>query len=126
MTFTDAIKTCFSKYATFQGRAARPEFWYFALFVFLGNFLCGLIDRSLFGTAAEGQPVSILGALFSLAIFLPWIAVGVRRLHDVDKSGWWYLLILIPIIGTLVLLYFVVQRSTDGPNDYGPKPKRAG
>ncbi|QFS82746.1 Inner membrane protein YhaH [Roseivivax sp. THAF40] len=124
MTFTEAIKTCFSKYATFQGRAARPEFWYFALFLVLGNFLCGLIDRALFGTSAAGQPVSILGALFSLAVFLPWIAVGVRRLHDVNKSGWWYLLVLIPVIGALVLLYFFVQRGAGGANDYGPRDRQ--
>ena len=62
----------------------------------------------------------------SEAVFLPWIAVGVRRLHDVNKSGWWYLLILLPVIGTLVLLYFFVQRGAGGSNDYGPRVTQSG
>jgi uncharacterized membrane protein YhaH (DUF805 family) len=122
MGFQDAVRTCLGKYATFSGRAPRAEFWWFALFVLLGNLLFGALDGLFFGTAPDGQPVSLLGAVFSLAVLLPNIAVGVRRLHDRDMSGWWYLLILIPILGALVLLWFFVQKGTDGPNRFGPDP----
>jgi uncharacterized membrane protein YhaH (DUF805 family) len=86
------------------------------------NFALGIVDRAIFGIAPDGQPVSILGALFSLAVLLPTIAVGVRRLHDIDRTGWWYLLILIPVLGALVLLFFFVQRGTVGANRFGPDP----
>lgn len=122
MTFQETIKKCFSDYVTFSGRAPRAEFWWFMLFIFLGNMAAGLLDGILFGRAGGGQQISILGALFGLAVFLPSIAVGVRRLHDLDKSGWWYLLVLIPLIGTLILIFFYVQRGTEGPNQYGPDP----
>ncbi|SIS91740.1 Uncharacterized membrane protein YhaH, DUF805 family [Roseivivax lentus] len=125
MNFQDAVTTCFSKYATFRGRARRSEFWWFILFVTVANMVLSMIDGLLFGTATDGQPVSILGALFSLAVFLPALAVGVRRLHDIGKSGWWYLLCLIPVIGALVLIYFFVQRGMDGVNDFGPDPLAA-
>ena len=82
----------------------------------------GFIDQMLFGGMVGGQQISVLGALFSLAMFLPSLAAGVRRLHDLDKSGWWYLLVLIPIIGALVLLYFFVQKGTAGANRFGPPP----
>lgn len=88
----------------------------------ISNFVLGIVDRILFGMAVDGQQVSLLGALFSLAVLLPNIAVGVRRLHDLDKSGWWYLLILIPLVGALVLIYFFVQKGTDGPNRFGADP----
>lgn len=122
MDFQTSIKTCLSKYATFSGRAQRSEFWWFVLFILATNAVLNVLDRMFFGIAADGQPVSVLGALFSLGIFIPNIAVGVRRLHDLDKSGWWYLLVLIPIIGFLVLLYFFVQKGSDGPNRFGADP----
>lgn len=122
MSFQDAVRTCFAKYATFSGRAPRSEFWWFVLFTVLVNFALGVVDRAIFGIAPDGQPVSILGALFSLAVLLPTIAVGVRRLHDLDRTGWWYLLILIPVLGALVLLFFFVQRGTVGANRFGPDP----
>ena len=122
MGFQDAVRTCLGNYATFSGRAPRAEFWWFALFVLLGNLLFGIVDGLIFGAASDGQPVSLLGALFSLAVLLPNIAVGVRRLHDRDMSGWWYLLVLVPVLGALVLLWFFVQKGTDGPNRFGPDP----
>jgi uncharacterized membrane protein YhaH (DUF805 family) len=122
MDFQSAVKKCFANYVTFTGRAARSELWWFVLFILIGNVVFSLVDGLLFGSTAEGQPVSILGAVFSLAVFLPSIAVGVRRLHDLDKSGWWYLLVLIPILGALVLIYFFVQKGTDGPNRFGADP----
>ena len=122
MGFQEAVKKCFSEYITFTGRAARSELWWFVLFIFLGNLVFSFLDRMLFGSGMDGQQVSILGALFSLAVFLPSIAVGVRRLHDLDKSGWWYLLILIPLLGALILIFFFVQKGTTGPNRFGDDP----
>lgn len=122
MGFQEAVKKCFSEYITFTGRAARSELWWFVLFILLGNLVFSFLDRMLFGSGMDGQQVSILGALFSLAVFLPSIAVGVRRLHDLDKSGWWYLLILIPLLGALILIFFFVQKGTTGPNRFGEDP----
>lgn len=123
MDFQTAIKACFSKYVTFSGRASRSEFWWFILFIVIGNFVLGIVDLSLFGRSAGGDSISILGGLFSLAVFLPSIAVGVRRLHDVDKSGWWYLLALIPLVGGLILIvFFFIHRGTPGANRFGEDP----
>lgn len=122
MGFQEAVRKCFSDYATFAGRAPRAEFWWFMLFLFLGNLAFAIIDGILFGTAADGEPISVLGGLFSLAVLLPSIAVGVRRLHDLGRSGWWYLLILVPVIGVLVLIFFFVQTGTEGDNRFGPDP----
>ncbi len=119
MGFQDAVRTCFEKYATFNGRAARPEFWWFALFLVLANIVLGLADGAVFPGDTR-----LLGPLFTLATIVPTIAVSVRRLHDIGKTGWWVLLHLIPVIGFLVMLYFYVQRSEDGPNEYGPPPVR--
>ncbi|SFE61877.1 DUF805 domain-containing protein [Roseivivax sediminis] len=122
MDFKVAVQTCFSKYVTFTGRARRSEFWWFVLFIVVGNVIASLLDSLLFGWMTSGHTVSILGALFGLAVFLPSIAAGVRRLHDLDRTGWWYLLVLIPVIGTLILIFFFVQKGTDGANRYGPDP----
>ena len=119
MTFQDAVRKCFENYATFSGRAARPEFWWFALFLFLANIVLGLIDAAILPT-----DVSLLAPLFGLATIVPAVAVSVRRLHDIGKSGWWVLLHLIPVIGFLVMLYFYVQPTEPGANEYGPQPVR--
>ena len=103
--FIKAVKTCFNKYVEFKGRAARPEFWWFFLFQLLVSIVLGMVSQTLSGLAG-------------LALLLPGLAVGARRLHDTDKSAWLLLLGLIPILGWLVLLYFFVQPS--GPaNQYG-------
>ena len=104
------------KYAVFSGRARRKEYWMFALFNCIIAFVIGFIEG--FG----GSP-GIVGMLYSLAVLIPSIAVSVRRLHDTDRSGWWCLIALVPLIGTIVLLVFVVQDSKPGENQYGPNPK---
>lgn len=115
MGFQEAVRTVLSKYATFTGRAARPEFWWFALFSFIVHLVASFIDQLIFGH-------QILDGLTSLALLLPSLAVGVRRLHDTGKSGWWLLLLLIPIIGWLVLIYFYIQPGEPGDNQFGPAP----
>lgn len=115
MGFQDSIRTVLSKYATFTGRAGRPEFWWFVLFNFLVNLVTSIIDGAVFGSP-------VLNTVTGLALILPSIAVGVRRLHDIDRSGWWLLLGLIPVIGWIVLIYFNVQPGQQGDNRFGPQP----
>ncbi len=125
MDFSTAARTVLTqKYATFSGRAARSEFWWFALFSFGMSIILNIVDAALFSSLTGG--VGLLGLIWMLAVIVPSIAVGVRRLHDVDKSGWWYLLIFVPLIGVLILIYFFIQKGTDGPNQFGNDPIAAG
>lgn len=114
MSFTEAVRVVFSKYATFAGRAQRPEYWWFALFGFLVSIVAAIVDAIL-GT---GYLVQIL---VILPLVLPGIAVAVRRLHDTGRSGGWYFISFIPFVGAIVMIVFLVQKS-DGDNDYGPSP----
>ncbi len=104
-------------YATFTGRARRQEYWMYVLFVFIISIALAIVDAVL-GTA-------VLGLIFTLAILVPSIAVCARRLHDTGRSGWWQLIQLIPLIGFIVLLIFLVQDSNPGENAYGANPKEA-
>jgi len=113
--YIDVIK----KYATFEGRARRKEYWTFALVGFLISLVLGFFDRIIFDTGGYG----ILTGLYSLFIFLPSLAVAVRRLHDIGKSGWMILVGLIPFIGWIWLLVLYLTDSEPGPNEYGPNPK---
>ncbi len=116
------FKLALSKYAQFHGRSRRKEYWYFVLFVVIISIIATIIDMVL-GTYNEEYGVGILSGLFSLFILVPGIAVAIRRLHDTGRSGWWYLLALLPVIGAIVLLIFFVQDSEQGTNKYGPNPK---
>jgi uncharacterized membrane protein YhaH (DUF805 family) len=116
--YLDVLK----KYAVFSGRARRKEYWMFVLFNLIVAFVLGIVDNML-GTVSQPYGVGTLGALYSLAVLLPSIGVGVRRLHDTNRSGWWLLIGLIPVIGWIVLLVFFVQDSTPGENRFGPNPK---
>ena len=111
----------FKQYATFDGRAQRAEYWYFMLFYFLGYIIVSVVD-SIIGTFSAEAGMGLLGAIFMLVHFLPSIGVSIRRLHDIGKSGWWYLLILIPLLGPIVLLVFFVLDSRED-NIYGQNPK---
>lgn len=114
MDFITAIKTGFTKFAGFQGRAIRSEYWYFILFVMLGSAVLALID-AVVGTG-------VLSLIFTLVTLIPTIAVSVRRLHDTDRSGWWYLLFLVPLVGAVVLLIWFCARGTNGANRFGEDP----
>jgi len=109
-------------YVGFSGRARRKEYWMFTLFSLIASILLGIGDVVL-GTFNEASGWGLLGALYLLAVFLPSVAVSVRRLHDIDKSGWWLLLILVPLVGALVLLVFAIMEGTRGDNRFGPDPK---
>ena len=118
--FVEALK----KYAVFSGRSRRKEYWYFVLFVIIISTVLNIID-GLIGAYERIAGVGLLSSIFSLAILIPSIAVTVRRLHDIDRSGWWLLIALVPLVGWIVLLVFSVQESTPGSNKYGPNPKSA-
>jgi len=106
------------KYAVFNGRARRSEFWWFTLINAIVGAALGLIDTVIFGVN-----YGILSGLYGLAVLIPTIAVAVRRLHDTNRSGWWLLIGLIPLFGFIVLLIFYFQNSTPGSNRFGDNPK---
>lgn len=110
------------KYATFEGRARRKEYWFFILFNVLAVVVLGIIDVVL-GTSSKEAGLGLLSGIYLLAVLLPALAVTVPRLHDTDRSGWWILIEFIPLIGGLVLLVFTLLDSTPGSNRFGPSPK---
>ncbi len=114
--------TALNKYATFSGRAQRAEYWYFFLFYILIFIGLSIID-GVMGSFSGETGMGLLGGLMSLALLIPSVAVGVRRLHDTGRSGWWLLIALIPLVGAIVILVFTVQDSETGTNAYGPNPK---
>jgi uncharacterized membrane protein YhaH (DUF805 family) len=117
MGIQEAVTTCFSKYVTFDGRAARPEYWWWVLFIIIGSVILQIVGAVVLGT--DSGAGGVVSGLFSLATFLPGLAVAARRLHDTGRSGWWLLISFIPLVGWLVLIYFLVQPGTAGPNQYG-------
>ncbi len=119
MNMSEAVRTCLSKYATFSGRAGRPEFWWWVLAVILVSIVANIIDAIVFGVGPEGQSIGVLSGLLGLALILPQLAVAARRLHDTDRSAWWLLIGLIPVVGFLVLLWFYIQKGTPGTNRFG-------
>ena len=125
--FLETIKT---RYAKFNGRARRSEYWYFTLFSFLITFVLGLVDafviNPMIGVSADQAGTGgLLQFAMALVLFIPSLALAVRRLHDIGKSGWWLLIALIPLVGALVLLYFFITDSQSGSNAYGENPKGA-
>jgi len=114
--FLDVVK---NKYAQFDGRATRSEYWYFTLFFMIGYILLFIIDAFLM--QMTGLPLPILTLIFALGLVIPSIAVAIRRLHDIGKSGWWYLLAIVPIVSLVLIAFFVMDSKED--NQYGPNPK---
>ena len=121
LTFTDAVKVCFSKYADFSGRARRQEYWYFVVFNMVAQAILNFVGRLIFG--ADSSMSTALTGLFSLAVFIPSLAVTWRRLHDVDKSGAYYLFMLIPLVGWIIVLVQLCKDSQPGQNRFGVSPK---
>ena len=120
MDFQTSVKTCFKKYADFSGRALRSELWWFALFGVLGGIVTTIIDVMILGYSIESYgPVNII---FSVVLILPGIAVTARRLHDVNRSGWWQLIEL-TIVGILLILVWNVTEGEKKKNKYGPPIK---
>ena len=120
MNFQTSIKTCFNKFAVFSGRASRSEFWFFVLFGFLGGIIAIIIDVMILGYPyEENGPINLI---FSVALIIPSIAVAARRLHDINKSGWWQLL-WITIIGGILLIIWHATEGEKKKNKFGPPIK---
>ncbi len=109
------------KYTVFTGRARRKEYWFFVLFNLLISAALSIVDN-ITGTSS-GYGAGLLGGIYALAVLLPAIAVTIRRLHDTGRSGWWILILLVPVVGCIVLLVFMVLEGQPGDNQYGPSPK---
>lgn len=127
MTMMEAVSKVLSNYSNFSGRAARPEFWWWVLAFILLQIATSIVDSAIIApllgldpfAPGTGQPLSLL---VTLALLVPYVAVSVRRLHDTGRSGWWFLVGVIPIIGPLVLLIWYVQPGTPGDNAFGAAP----
>ncbi|WP_347265748.1 DUF805 domain-containing protein [Paracoccus sp. (in: a-proteobacteria)] len=119
MNLVQAVTTCFSKYASFEGRASRSEYWWFTLFNVIVSSVLSLLQGGL------GHEIG-MADLYALAVLLPGLGVSVRRLHDIGRSGWWLLVILVPLVGWIVLLVWHCTRGEGGPNRFGPDPLTAG
>lgn len=115
MNIVNNYKEVLRKYTVFTGRASRAEFWYFTLASILISIVLGMF----------GRLGNMLGFVYSIAVLLPTIGVGIRRLHDTNRSGWWFLLLLIPVIGWIVLIVFYAIEGDAGDNQYGPNLKGA-
>jgi uncharacterized membrane protein YhaH (DUF805 family) len=130
LSFSEAIKTCFQKYAEFRGRASRPEFWWFVLLYYIVIFapvvpliavgsVGGPFDES--GTNVAGVVFGIVIGVAVLALIIPYLAVGTRWLHDTGKPGWWWFITLVPF-GWIILIVFLASEGGKGSNQYGPPP----
>lgn len=118
MNFGPAIGSGFKKYIVFRGRSSRSEFWYWALFVNFASLVTVILDWILFPARVVG-PVAIL---FALVVILPEISLSIRRLHDIDKSGWWMVLGLAPVVGWIILIVWAIRKGDAIRNRFGPDP----
>jgi uncharacterized membrane protein YhaH (DUF805 family) len=114
MSFADSIRTCFTKYAEFKGRASRPEYWWFVLFYLIVYIASAIIA----GAVDSSWPIVVVG----LAFILPLLAAAVRRLHDTGRSGWWYFIWLVPLAGPIIVIVFLATQGNPGANQYGSPP----
>lgn len=114
------IKCVTTDYFNFQGRARRKEYWMFTLFSFIIYMILFIIFAKIMSLP---KGYMITAAIYTLAVFFPTLAVTIRRLHDINRSGWWYLLNFIPLIGGLIIFIFLLLDSTPGDNNYGENPK---
>lgn len=127
VSFSDAIRSGWANYANFSGRSGRSAYWWWVLFTSILSLVSQTLDSWLrpggMGTQSyAGVWVGLITGIVSLVLIVPSVAVMVRRLHDTDRSGWWWLIVVIPVIGWLVLIYFLVTPGTPGVNRFGPPP----
>lgn len=121
MTPVDWAKRPLQKYAEFTGRASRPEYWWFVLAQIVVMLVAMFLD-SMLGTDFGGTGYGLIYLVVALGLLVPAIAVGIRRLHDTDRSGWWLLIALIPFVGAIILIVFLASEGNNGDNQYGPPP----
>ena len=117
--YLEALK----KYAVFSGRSRRKEYWYFVLFNIIVSIVLGWID-ALLGTRGSYAGAGLLSGIYGLAVLIPTLAVTVRRLHDIDRTGWWILIGLVPLIGAIVLLVFALLTGRRAPTGTAPTRRR--
>ena len=117
MNFQQAISSGFGNYVNFSGRAARSEFWYWLLFALIVSVATAILDTAIF----PDSYVSPFNAISGLILFLPGLAMWVRRLHDLDRTGWW-MLIVFTVIGIILLIVWACMKGTTGTSRYGPDP----
>jgi len=122
MTNIELMFRPLKKYAVFSGRARRKEYWLFLLFFSVLSFIGGIVDAAFLGYEDFDDGVSIVGLLLTLVFVVPGIAVLVRRLHDLDKSGWWILPFFIPLVNLILMLAFLTRSGTNGMNRFGTDP----
>ena len=129
MGFAAAVKSFWSNYTTFSGRARRSEYWFIQLFLLLTNLAAAAIDLALMDGDVDRFIANggggIVGLVWIVATIVPALAALIRRLHDTSRSGWWALMVLVPIAGAIVILVFTVEDSVSGDNAYGASPKAA-
>jgi len=117
----DYFLGAYKKYADFTGRARRKEYWMFILFYLIAVIVLSIID-GVIGTFSMEAGAGLLSSIFLLGSLVPQIAITARRLHDINKSGWWQLLVIVPFIGAIVLFIFYILKGTDGDNRFGVDP----
>ncbi len=121
VSFTEAIKMALQQnYCNFSGRSSRSEYWWFTLFNLIIGFILGFI-----GSMISQQAYYVLSAIVNLGLLLPGLGLVVRRLHDINKSGWWILINLIPVVGWIIMLVWLCKDSDPTDNQYGPVPNIA-
>ena len=129
MGFATAVKSFWSNYTNFSGRARRSEYWFIQLFLLLTNLAAAAIDLALMNGDVDRLIANggggIVGLIWIVATIVPALAALIRRLHDTSRSGWWALMVLVPIAGAIVILVFTVEDSVSGDNTYGASPKAA-
>ena len=121
MGFAQALASGFKNYVNFSGRACRSEYWFWVLWMIIFAIIAAVIDHTVL-SESEWSPVT---TIFDLATFLPSLAIGIRRLHDIDRTGWWTLIAL-TVIGIILLLIWACMRGTAGPNRFGADPLGGG
>lgn len=116
LSFGEAVKLALTtNYCNFNGRSSRSEYWWFAL----AMFILGFVLRLFLG---DGTVCAVIGGVINLALLLPGLGVAVRRMHDINKSGWWILINLIPLVGSIIFIIWAAKDSDPTPNQYGPVP----
>jgi uncharacterized membrane protein YhaH (DUF805 family) len=122
MNFTAAIQSGFQNYFGFSGRAPRSAYWYWVLFVVLVQIATNIVDAIAFPDFLDGTQNGPITVLVSLALLIPGLAVSVRRLHDIDRSGWWLLIAFVPLVGWVLIIVWQCTKGTAGANRFGPDP----
>ena len=130
MNFVEAVKSGYQNYVNFSARSSRSAFWWWALFQIVVSIVIAMVEGGGSSSVGDGMMsanynAGPIGIVWSLANLLPGIAIGVRRLHDLDKSGWWVLIALIPLIGAIILIVWYCSKGTTGDNRFGADPLAA-